>query len=680
LTASQSTGSPDQGSRKNKILIVEDENIVADDISMHLEQMGHAIVSSVSTGEDAIVQAGQHQPDLALIDIKLAGKIDGIEAARQINSNFDIPVIFLTAYADEATLKRAKKADPFGYILKPFGIAELHSSIIMAISKRRAEQKLRKSETRLAESQRVAHIGSWEYDTEENRLWWSDEMYNIFCISQDEAVITIDRFLECVHKDDRSIIEEQVRSGLPYRLDYRIIRPDGLIRHIHEEVRMSRGKNGVPDLIWGTAQDITDLKSTEKSLRESEERYRMLIENQNDLIIKYAPDLSIRYVNPQYCRVFGKSERELKSSKSIPHLHKEDSARLMKALSLVLKKGTHSTYHEEEAVTAEGPRWIGWSSRAVLDDKSRISEIISVGRDITARKSAEEKVKKSQKTLINVLDGIEAIVYAADMKTHKILYMNKYTKNLFGNLSGKICWQTIQQGQTGPCDFCTNDKLLTPEGKPAGVYHWEFRNTVNGRWYDIHDRAIEWVDGRIVRLEIATDITGLKEAEKILRSMSFIDDLTGLHNRRGFLTLAEQQLKTAHREKHGMLLLFADLDRMKWINDNHGHPAGDKALTDVSQVLRKTFRESDIIARIGGDEFVVMAEESPEISIDSITKRLQSHLDAHNMTREEPFDLSLSLGIVRYDPGNPRLLDEMMTAADALMYRHKREKKVRGMS
>jgi diguanylate cyclase (GGDEF)-like protein/PAS domain S-box-containing protein len=674
LTTPQSIARPDRGNRKDKILIVEDESIVADTISMQLEQMDYDTVSSVSTGEEAIAQAGQHQPALALINIKLPGKVDGIEAARQINSSFDIPVIFLTTDADEATLKRAKNAETFGYILKPFSALELHSSITMAIGRHRAEQKLRKSEARFAESQRVAHIGSWEYHTREDRLWWSDETYSIFGLSPDEDGITIDRFLERIHKDDRAIIEDQVRSGLPYRLDYRIIRPDGLMRHIHEEVRMSKDENGVPDILWGTAQDISDLKSTEKALRESEERYRLLIENQNDLIIKYTPDRRILYVNPQYCRIFGKSERYLKSSKTIPHLHKEDSDKLMKAISLVLAKDTHTTYYEDESETGEGPRWFGWSSRAVLDDKNRIREIISVGRDITTRKSAEEKAKKSQKTLINVLDGIEAVVYAADMKTHKVLYLNKYTKKLFGNLSGKICWETLQQGQTGPCNFCTNDKLLTPEGKAAGVYHWEFRNTVNGRWYSIHDRAIEWVDGRIVRLEIATDITDLKEAENMLRSMSFMDDLTGLHNRRGFLTLADQQLKTAHREKSGMLLIFADLDRMKWINDNHGHPAGDKALTDVSRVLQKTFRESDIIARIGGDEFVVVTEESPEINIESITGRLQSQLDAHNMKKEEPFDLSLSLGIVRYDPGNPRPLDEMLTAADTLMYKHKREK------
>jgi len=675
LTAPSSSVHPGKDRIKYRILVVEDEVIVAQDIAKHLELLNYHIVSLATTGEEAIMQAGEYRPDLALVDIKLSGKMDGIEAARKIGLELNIPVIFLTAFADDAILERAKTAQPFGYVLKPFTVADLHSSITMAIGKHTAEQNLRMSETRLAESQRVARIGSWEYVVHENRLWWSDETYNIFGIDRSKGAITIDRYVELVHEDDKPILRDQIRSTLPYRLDYRIVRPDGLIRYIHEEVRMTKDENGVPERIWGTAQDVTEMKFAETALREGEERYRMLIENQNDLIIKYTPSLQVLFVNPRYCTVFGKSERDIMRSNVIPHLLKEDSERLMRALTLVLVKPPHSTYHEEEIETVEGQRWFGWSSKAVLDGNHKIREIISVGRDISDRKSAEDKFKKSQKLLINVLDGIEAIVYVSDMKTHKILYLNKYTKNIFGNLSGKICWQTMQQGQTGPCDFCTNEKLLTPEGEPAGVYHWEYRNTLNGRWYDIHDRAIEWIDGRVVRLEIATDITGLKEAEQVLRSMSFVDDLTGLHNRRGFLTLADQQLKSAYRAKTGLLLIFSDLDMMKWINDTHGHPAGDRALMDVSHALRKTFRESDIIARIGGDEFVVMAEESPEVNIESITDRLQSQIDIMNTKRATSFELSLSLGIVRYDPLQPRMLDELLAAADALMYQNKREKK-----
>jgi PleD family two-component response regulator len=108
-----------------------------------------------------------------------------------------------------------------------------------------------------------------------------------------------------------------------------------------------------------------------------------------------------------------------------------------------------------------------------------------------------------------------------------------------------------------------------------------------------------------------------------IRSLSLVDELTGLYNRRGFLTLASQQLKLAHRLKKRMLLVFADLDGMKRINDTLGHQEGDKALIEIAKILKETFRESDIIARLGGDEFVVLTLEKSVSSDDAITKRLQ---------------------------------------------------------
>jgi PAS domain S-box-containing protein len=129
----------------------------------------------------------------------------------------------------------------------------------------------------------------------------------------------------------------------------------------------------------------------------------------------------------------------------------------------------------------------------------------------------QAKLEESHERLLSVLDSIDAAVYVADTQTYEILFANKYILDTFGNVVGKTCWQTLQADQTNPCSFCTNKKLVSPEGEPTGVHRWEFRNTVNGRWHEIHDRAIKWVDGRLVRLEIATDITGRKRAEEALK-------------------------------------------------------------------------------------------------------------------------------------------------------------------
>ncbi|MCK4231955.1 PAS domain S-box protein, partial [candidate division WOR-3 bacterium] len=135
----------------------------------------------------------------------------------------------------------------------------------------------------------------------------------------------------------------------------------------------------------------------------------------------------------------------------------------------------------------------------------------------TADLSGVEALRESHERFLTVLDSLDSGVYVADMKTYEILFANQKMRNYFGNIEGKTCWQVLQHGQSGPCDFCTNDKLLDVEGEPTGVYAWEFQNTINGFWCEIRDRAIRWVDGRMVRLEIAMDVTKRKQATEALR-------------------------------------------------------------------------------------------------------------------------------------------------------------------
>lgn len=128
-------------------------------------------------------------------------------------------------------------------------------------------------------------------------------------------------------------------------------------------------------------------------------------------------------------------------------------------------------------------------------------------------------MRRSQEQLAAVLNSIEAIVYVADIKTCEVLFVNNYAEKLFGSCVGKVCWKVFQDNQSGPCDFCTNEKLLDREGKPCKAYRWEFQNTRNGRWLSIVDKAIPWPDGRFVRLEIATDITDRKKLEQTHESI-----------------------------------------------------------------------------------------------------------------------------------------------------------------
>jgi diguanylate cyclase (GGDEF)-like protein/PAS domain S-box-containing protein len=168
------------------------------------------------------------------------------------------------------------------------------------------------------------------------------------------------------------------------------------------------------------------------------------------------------------------------------------------------------------------------------------------------------------------------------------------------------------------------------------------------------------------------DITKRKELEDRLSSMSLTDELTSLYNRRGFVTLCEQQLKLAERTKEEMLLFFFDLDNMKWINDTLGHQEGDNALVATARVLKRTFRDSDIIGRIGGDEFAALAIDTAGVTGEMFAARLQDCLDAHN-DLQTAYKLCFSVGVAYYHPGNWVTLDKLIAQADELMYEEKKK-------
>lgn len=163
--------------------------------------------------------------------------------------------------------------------------------------------------------------------------------------------------------------------------------------------------------------------------------------------------------------------------------------------------------------------------------------------------------------------------------------------------------------------------------------------------------------------------------ENELRILSLSDDLTDLYNRRGFFTLMEQQLKLAKRLKTPILLLYADIDNLKIINDTFGHNEGARAIIDAANILKSTHRESDILSRIGGDEFVVFLVGATGDNAEIIKARLQKNIDAHNNKNNRCFKLSISVGIKEFDPPFPYSLEDMLHQADILMYEDKKRKK-----
>lgn len=241
-----------------------------------------------------------------------------------------------------------------------------------------------------------------------------------------------------------------------------------------------------------------------------------LLDSTPDAIIWAEPDHRVFRVNPAFSQLFGYSPEEA-YGKNIddliaPREWHQEAAQITGRVS------------DGEKVRLETVRCRKDGSPVSVDllvAPIRIRDhqvgVCASYRDITERKKSEEALGESHRTLLTVLDSIDATIYVADMVTCEILFMNRFMKNIFGrDMVGETCWKAFR-GYDAPCAHCTNNRLLDTEGNPTGVCTWEGQNPLTGRWYINYDRAVKWMDGRMVRLQVATDITDLKQAESNLR-------------------------------------------------------------------------------------------------------------------------------------------------------------------
>jgi diguanylate cyclase (GGDEF)-like protein/PAS domain S-box-containing protein len=167
------------------------------------------------------------------------------------------------------------------------------------------------------------------------------------------------------------------------------------------------------------------------------------------------------------------------------------------------------------------------------------------------------------------------------------------------------------------------------------------------------------------------DISALKRAEDDLKALLLVDELTGLPNRRAFITLSEQALKLATRLGRDVLMIFIDVDHLKYINDTYGHLAGDRALIDTARVLRESCREADIIARLGGDEFVALLTVDSDQTAEIVCERIKHRVELHNAETDRDHDLSLSVGAKR-SKAEGTMLADLLAQADTALYEQKR--------
>jgi len=298
--------------------------------------------------------------------------------------------------------------------------------------------------------------------------------------------------------------------------------------------------------------------------------------------------------------------------------------------------------------------------------------------DITKRRRAEEALEEARYYAESIVDTVREplIVLDADLR---VISASRAFYQIFQVSPEKTEGQLLYELWDKQWDLPKLKKLLEVilrEKTTFDDYEVEHEfPTIGRRIMLLNARRISRGTNKTGLILLAIeDITERKRLEAKLRSLSIQDELTKLYNRRGFFALGEQQRKTAKREKRIVSIFFADLDDMKRINDTLGHEKGDQALKETASILQKTFRESDIIARIGGDEFVVLSLLDSKSDAGILTSRLEKNLDVVNRRETEPYRLSLSVGTAFSDPEDPCSLVELLTLADKRMYKQKSPK------
>jgi diguanylate cyclase (GGDEF)-like protein/PAS domain S-box-containing protein len=289
---------------------------------------------------------------------------------------------------------------------------------------------------------------------------------------------------------------------------------------------------------------------------------------------------------------------------------------------------------------------------------------------IANMKQAEEELRDRVEKYAALIESTDDSIYLLDQKS-RYLFMNRKHLQRMGlraeEVLGKAYGDFHSPEET--IEFNLQVEKVLQTGESA---HHEHKSARDGGYFLRTLSPVMDSSGTIKTVTvISKNITPLKTLEAQLYALLLSDELTQLYNRRGFLTLANQQIKISRRIKRSMLFIYADVDGFKLINDTYGHAEGDIALKDLTEILKQTFRESDIIARIGGDEFVILITAFQTGKERVYLKRLHDNIEQFNGKKVRSYHLSIITGVVVYDPATSHTIEEMLSNADRSMYEQK---------
>lgn len=303
----------------------------------------------------------------------------------------------------------------------------------------------------------------------------------------------------------------------------------------------------------------------------------------------------------------------------------------------------------------------------IVEDEALIAHDISM------------KLKKVGYRVIETVDSAEKSILAARALKPDIIIMDIVLK---GDMDGIDAAARIRHEANIPIIFLTtysDDTFIARAASqiPYGYILKPFRTQELIIQIEMTMHRHRFDMSLIEKNQVLTkELTRSRDLEKRMQEITLVDELTGIYNRRGFHHLARQHMDIGKRTGRSMIIGFFDLDYMKHINDTFGHKAGDNALVATAGILRKVFRTSDVIARWGGDEFVVLMINADSGNIESIEERILSSVNSYNEFAEHSYIISLSWGMLKWDPSVNTDIDGIISQADELMYQNKTCKKI----
>jgi diguanylate cyclase (GGDEF)-like protein/PAS domain S-box-containing protein len=434
--------------------------------------------------------------------------------------------------------------------------------------------------------------------------------------------------------------------------------------------------NGDCTHLLGALRDITARKIAEEALQESEARYRQLFESNGS--VQFLVDAETSHIldaNPAAERFYGWTREQMRA------MNASDIADITidewKTYTLGISHGENTSAVRIHKLASGEKRTVEiFAGEFMLGDRRVFHSIV---HDVSDRVRAEEALRDSEARFRNALDSSLDIFTVLDtvrdadgvIIDFRVVEVNARAGTVLGVDASRMIGRSF--GELLP--YAANGALL--KSLVAVAETGEATETeVQPRVGPLADK---WLSCQIVPLGrgvaiTARDVTDRRRAEDELRALSLVDSLTGLFNRRGFEAVAAQQLKSAEHTTKASFLFYFDMNDFKVINDTWGHAAGDDALVKMAGVLRLTFRETDVIARMGGDEFVALALNCGEVS-NTVLERLRSELaqqNARNALAGLGYTLSSAVGIARFMPEAPRTLEGLLAIADRDLYEDKR--------